>query len=262
MRGKKTIYFMGDTHSVIDSEKLFSFAINRPFTRDDFIIQVGDFGFIWEKEESEMETMFLDKIENIGFSMLIITGNHDNIPAIRNNYPLVNYCGDKAYRIRPHIHVAPYGAYYTIHDKTIFCVGGAHCHDIEDGVYYPGDPMISQLYRENRNMYRVVGESWWPEEAPNDEERAKILKVAETHNWKADFIVSHQPPISTCAAAGLIWGKPDEYAVWLDENIKEKMKFKKFVSGHMHEDVCPIPNNYIIFKFILEGYNTDPYNFA
>ena len=245
-------FAMGDTHANIDGDKLLNWK-NRHWhysddmDRDDFILQLGDFGFVWAAKEDKREKKWLDQIEDQGCSVLAITGNHDNIDAIRKNYPLVDFHGDKAYEVRPHIHIAPYGAYYEINGKTIFCVGGAHSHDIDDGVYHLGDPVLNELKHDPRARYRIIGLSWWPNECPNEEQRKHILDVAAQHDWKADYILTHQPPVSTVVLAGFQYKEHDEYGVWLEQNIRQKMKYQKFFSGHMHRDVR-FDRDYILYE--------------
>lgn len=250
------IFMMGDTHSTLDGWKLFAWnktkMVHAEVDRDDFVIQCGDFGFIWNATETDDEKKLLDRIEAQGFSLLVITGNHDNIPAIRENYPLVDFHGDKAYEIRPHIHIAPYGAYYNINGKSILCIGGAHCHDINDGVYYPHElDKMRELDRAQKFCYRIIGKTWWPEEVPNDRERQHIKDVVNAHECKADIIVSHQPPISTCVLAGFTWHEPDEYGVWLETQIKSRVSYEYWYSGHMHVDKQLTNRDYILYDNVL-----------
>lgn len=243
-------FVIGDTHGGLDLDALHDAekTINRigGFDRDDFIFQCGDFGFVWDKKESEKEKENLDYLENIGVSILAIPGNHDNYEAIRNNYPLVDFYGDTAYEIRPHIHIASRGAYYNINGMTVFCVDGAHSHDIQDGIIDPTDKEGIQYAVTHGLRCRINHISWWEEECPNEIDRRNILDKAAQHDYKADIILTHQPPISDVILAGFTFKDPDEYGIWIELNIRQKMEYKKLFSGHMHVD-RQFYKDYILF---------------
>lgn len=84
--------------------------------------------------------------------------------------------------------------------------------------------------------YRIPGVSWWEQEIPSDEEREEALINLEKHNWKVDYVITHDCP--TSIANKLIDTpdrKVDEYTDWL-EKIANNLEFNQWFFGHYHKD--------------------------
>jgi len=48
----------------------------------------------------------------------------------------------------------------------------------------------------------VLGESWRPEKLPSEAEYAEALWNLDTHDWTADYIITHCPPSGLLPALG------------------------------------------------------------
>ena len=72
------IYITGDTHGEIDIGKLSSknFPQGNSLTKDDYIIILGDFGFIWKNESDKTEEYWMKWFKNKPWTTLFIDGNH------------------------------------------------------------------------------------------------------------------------------------------------------------------------------------------
>ena len=78
------------------------------------------------------------------------------------------------HRIRANILHLMRGQVFELQEYTFFTMGGAKSHDVEDGILDPMEPdfetrrMMLQIMERCR--YRVLGQSWWPEELPSKDE--------------------------------------------------------------------------------------------
>ena len=130
------------------------------------------------------------------------------------------------------------GQLYEISGKTFFTMGGAKSHDVEDGILDPADPNFQTrqrvLKRTGRNRFRVLGQSWWPEELPSDEEYHTALRTLEQANWKADYVITH------CASTSITLSidrrnEADHLTEFL-EIIDQRMKYEYWFFGHFHDN--------------------------
>ena len=106
-------------------------------TRDDFVIVCGDFGGIWADRPEER--YWLNWLEQKKFTLLFVCGNHENFERLYNEFPVVDFHGGKAHRIRENIFHLMRGSVFELCGKKIFAFGGASSHDISDGILDPKD---------------------------------------------------------------------------------------------------------------------------
>lgn len=59
------IYVCGDTHGPVHIDKLReeNWLEQKSLTKDDFLIILGDFGLIWNNKETNVESDWLDYLE-------------------------------------------------------------------------------------------------------------------------------------------------------------------------------------------------------
>ena len=90
----------------------------------------------------------------------------------------------------------------------IFTFGGARSHDIDGfatnsalkkdytaGILQPDDPLIYEklkILRTTNCCARIEEVSWWRSEMPTRLEMLHGLETLKAHNWKTDFIFSHE----------------------------------------------------------------------
>lgn len=193
------IWATGDCHGNFQRFGMKYFPEQKEMDRDDYMIVCGDFGFWADTPEEEY---WLNWLEKKSFTTLWVDGNHENFDRL-NELPVHEWHGGKVHYIRPHIIHLMRGQCYNIDGYTFFTMGGASSHDIQDGILDPEAPDFEQEYwfkRRARQMFRVKGVSWWPEELPSDEEYLTAIEILERANWKVDYVITHCAPTSIAQA--------------------------------------------------------------
>lgn len=213
------VFVSGDTHGGHDIRKLGSdrFPEGKTLTSNDYVIVAGDYGLIWDVNESKPDELYFTKwLSEKRFNTLFVDGNHENFDRIYK-LPIVEMFGGK---VGVHVENKMYhlrrGEIYTINGIKIFVFGGG-----------------TSIDRNTRRPFI----SWWPQENPSFDEYQYGLANLEKHNWEVDVVITHECPIS-------IYDKFDfrkyEYGQtqlqkFLEE-IKTRTKFKQWFFGHYHED--------------------------
>ena len=234
------IYLTGDTHSDFKrfaNKNMKKNGLN--LTADDYIIICGDFGLCWSKDATfdYYCKFFAEK----PYTLLWIQGNHENYDMIAE-FPIEEWHGGKVRHIlTDKIILLERGQVFNIESKTFFTFGGASSHDISGGILDRTDPNFrlkkKRLDREYIS-YRILRESWWPEELPNEIEMNEGLKNLEAVNYEIDYIITHccNTKIQNLIDKGP--GKlyqPDILTDYFDI-IEEKVKYKHWYFGHYHFD--------------------------
>jgi hypothetical protein len=247
------IWITGDIHG--DPQKRLSlrcFPEGKTLTKNDYVIIAGDFGCIWDyRGESKQEKYNLDWLENLPFSVLFVDGNHENFSRL-NEYPVKSWKGGRVHVIRPHVLHLMRGYVFNIEGKRFFTFGGAASHDIQDGVLDPvkDKKLIKEWQNDYTKMFRVLNVSWWAEEMPNHKEMERGLKNLEKAGNKVDFIVTHSPSTSNLMVLGRGMFKADVLSDYL-EQIKQKAKYTRWISGHMHVNAQIFAEDIIIYEQII-----------
>jgi len=221
------VFLTGDTHNVIDVDKVVRFD-DHGLTRDDYLIILGDFGFIWTPPctlESAGEDAYLawqederwlDWFEARPYTTLWIDGNHENFDLIEQ-YPIDTWHGGRVQRIREHVMHLMRGETFDIDGSIFFAMGGAHSID---------------------KAKRTEGESWWSQEVPSPEERDYAEKQLEARNWHVDYVLTHDAPSAALREIDPDWPfilKPDDNTDWL-QSLADRLSFKRWFHGHCHVD--------------------------
>lgn len=244
------IYITGDTHADFTRFSVDSFYEQKEMTNPDenFVIICGDFGGVWDREESKREKWWLKWLDDKPFTILFVDGNHEGFDSLYT-YPVKEWHGGLVHEIRPHVLHLMRGQVFTIEDKKFFTFGGASSHDIQDGILDMNDPDWKQkakdLDDQYKYMYRVKGLTWWEQELPTQEEMQIGRDNLSRHNNMVDFIISHSPSTSELYLMG---GKglyePDVISNYLEE-VKATTEYKRHFFGHMHiskaindKDIC------------------------
>jgi len=222
------IFLTGDLHGTIDVHKLSSstFTIGTKLKRDDYVIILGDFGFLWTPYPSKEEIWWLKWFDEIKtWTTLVVDGNHDNqeryslLPTVEMFGSEVGYISDSIFHLRR-------GHIYNIPDLdseySFFVMGGATSIDKEQ---------------------RIEGISWWPAEVPCYAEFELGLQNLEKHNWKVDYILSHTGPqyvideyLESMQQSLSKVGRCNDPVQQYLNNVHEYTTFKRHFFGHMHPD--------------------------
>lgn len=216
------IFLTGDTHATNDIDKLIDFADNngKELTKDDKLIILGDFGFIWNwRGLDEKEKYWLDWFKKQPWTTLFLDGNHENFNRLEK-YPIVDYCGAKAAKVNNSLFHLLRGQIYTFNDQKYMTIGGADSIDQE---------------------FRTENKLWWKQETIGDKDIELAISNAEIYNNEVDYVLTHAAP--NVFVDELWLNHVLEYEVRyfsssearLDK-IREQIKFKKWFFGHYHCD--------------------------
>lgn len=227
------IFVTGDTHGDFRRFSIEQFPQSKSMTRSDYVIICGDFGGVWCGDERDEEA--LDKLAELPFTILFVSGNHENFDALIS-YPVSEWNGGKAQLIRENVIHLMRGQIFTIDGSRFFTMGGASSHDISDGVLEPDDPLFEVKYwqlRRTRGMFRINHYSWWKEELPSDMEYEEARQNLDACKWNVDYIISHCGPNSVIDIIGRGFFTHDRLTDFF-ETVLQKTKYKHWYFGHYH----------------------------
>ena len=226
------IIVTGDIHgNPFQRLNLENFPEGKTYTKEDYVIILGDFGLVWD--DSAMEHSCLDWLENKPWTTLFIDGNHENYDLL-NKFPIEEWGSGRVQKIRSSVIHLLRGEVYDIGGYKFLAMGGARSHDIQDGILEVGDPRIKIWKKDDFKLFRINHISWWEEEIPNEEERKNALKNLAENDYKVDYILTHEAPSSDVVLMDHLLYHPDEYSKWLEMEIRQKVKYKKWFFGHYH----------------------------
>ena len=213
------IFITGDVHREQDIHKINprEFKVGETLTDQDYVIICGDFGCVWDGGSGD--NFWLKWLESLPWNTLFIDGNHENFDVL-NEYPIVDYLGGRAHKIRSNVYHLMRGEVFTIDGLQFFCMGGGFSHDVQ---------------------YRKEQVNWWKDEICTIEEAKHAYETLEKHNWKVDYILSHDvysshPYAHKYDSCMELYG--NEYYDLHDclEWIENKTDYKMWFSGHYHTD--------------------------
>ena len=142
------IYVTGDCHQNFERFNNSIFPEQNEMTKDDYVIILGDFGGVWNKDkESNEETMLMDWLDCKTYTTLFIDGNHENFDRLYA-YPEEEWHGGKVHMIRPSVIHLMRGQVFDIDGASFFAFGGASSHDIDGGILEPDDPDFKKRRKE------------------------------------------------------------------------------------------------------------------
>lgn len=212
------VFITGDIHGNNSIEKFAPENFNAEgLTRDDYIIILGDFGLVWDDPPSTDEAYWLDWLEARPWTTLFIDGNHENFDLL-GTFDVEPWHGGQVRRIREHVMHLARAEVFEIGGHSFFTLGGAYSTD---------------------KQWRTPFVTWWPQEVPDERVRALAdAKVAEV--GRVDYVLTHCPPAGAfyemCHSDLVAELYVDEYNLWLQSHVGDKLEFKRWFFGHMHVD--------------------------
>ena len=237
------IYITGDTHGGFQRFTTDNFLQQKKMSRDDYVVICGDFGGVWDG--SPREAYWLDWLEEKPFTTLFVDGNHENFTML-NALPQKEWHGGKVHEVRPSVLHLTRGQTFEIDGLTFFTMGGAASHDVQDGILDPASPGFEREYwfkRRTRQMFRVKGVSWWPEELPSEEEYEEAIRSLERVRWQVYSNLTHCAPTSIVEKMDEGYD-PDQLTDFL-EMIRQRCRFDYWFLGHYHRN-CVIDGRFVI----------------
>ena len=239
-----SVYATGDCHGTFRRFGRKYFPEQANMSRDDFIVICGDFGGLWEGTEEE--NYWLDWLNDKPWTTLWVDGNHENFTLL-SEFPLEMWHGGMVHRIRANILHLMRGQVFELQEYTFFTMGGAKSHDVEDGILDSKAPDFEtrrmMLEIMGRRRYRVLGQSWWPEELPSKDEYTRARQNLDKHDWAVDYIITHCAPTDLAIAINR-YNKADPLTDFLQE-IQEKARYHYWLFGHYHGNQA-IDNKHIL----------------
>ena len=222
------IYVTGDMHGdyKIFKQPLFAKRIKK----GDTLLICGDFGFIWTGDYNEKIT--LDKLAKKPYTICFVDGTHENFDLLAR-YPVVEFAGGKAHKIRPNVFHLLRGEIFEIEGERIFAMGGGESPDID---------------------IRFENDTWSRAEIPNAVELKRGAANLEAVNFDVDFIITHEPPQKIKAFLNL----KDKESVRFTglnsyfEEISSTCRFTRWYFGSMHLDKHVSASQIAVFNKILE----------
>jgi hypothetical protein len=218
-----SIILTGDVHSKI-LERLGDIEYQYPnLNKESFIIQLGDFGVIWNSLDSNRKTRWNEKnilkyIDRLPYNLLFLPGNHENMDRLfSDEFKDIEMFDSVVKQISDNVFMLKRGYIYKIDGKTIFTMGGGRSVD-----------------KEIRLMYNL---GWWKEEMPSQEEYQIAIDNLNKVNNKVDLILTHEGPshiIDILINRGQLMRLPPSPLEIFLENISQEVKFKKWYFGHYH----------------------------
>ncbi len=167
------IFVAGDTHggAAGDLQKLHSSKFDpKLLDKEDYVIILGDFGLIWDaNESSKSEAHTLKWLADKPWTTLFVDGNHENFDRI-DQLETVKMFGEEVGKVNDSIFHLRRGYVYTIAEKKIFTFGGGFSID---------------------KAQRQEHISWWRQEAPSEAEYSRGLQNLEKVDNVVDYILTH-----------------------------------------------------------------------
>lgn len=249
------IFITGDCHGEFKKFSTSKFPEQKELTRDDIVIVCGDFG-IWH--DIPTERYWFNWLSEKPFTIVFVDGNHENFDRLYSDeFPVVDFHGAKAQKIRDNIFHLIRGNIYEFEGKTFYAFGGAACHDIQDGVLNPADfktkselnDLANKWYRQGK-MFRIKGISWWERELPTQEEIDTGIKNLKTVNNSVDYIISHCLPLEIEVAVTGV-DEPNILTNYFDD-VASNVNFKKWFCGHYHVNICVDDKYWVLYEKIIK----------
>ena len=237
------IFATGDTHGNFLRFEPENFPEQRQMTKDDYVIICGDFGGVWDNSRKERRQ--LDWLESLPFTVLFVSGNHENFDRLKK-LPVEEWHGGQVQFVRPHVIHLLRGQVFELQGYTFFTMGGASSHDIQDGILSPFAEDFQEQYSVMRAMgcnFRVNHRTWWKEELPSEEEYATARAALERIDWAPDYIITHCAPTSIVKRVNREY-EPDKLTDFFEE-VKQKGNFYYWLFGHYHENKI-IDDRYVL----------------
>lgn len=248
------VYITGDCHGEFNKFSTKRFPDQKELTKDDFVIVCGDFGLWHDCKEERYNLNWLAKKP---FTLLFVDGNHENFDRLKNEFPVVDFHGGKAHKIRDNVYHLMRGYVFDLCGKKFFAFGGASSHDIQDGILYfedyPDTKALVKDYNrrtEQGQMLRINKISWWKEELPTKYEMQRGRDSLKKVGYKVDYVISHCLPQSM--VIHLYGGGTDSDVLtkYFERLVQNGLQFKQWYAGHYHRDMRLLGNYNILYHKI------------
>jgi len=212
----ETVYLTGDVHGRFD--RVIDFCMDNHVGKDDTFVILSDAGLNYYGDGRDVLNKMC--LAELPATFFCIHGNHEMRPSPELGYELREYHGGKVWvePAYPNILFAVDGEVYEFCGHSCIVIGGAYS--------------VDKYYRLSR------GWSWWSDEQPSDEIKARVEKVLAERNWEIDIVLSHTCPLRYEPVEAFL-PMVDQSTVdksteqWLDE-IESRLTYQRWYCGHYH----------------------------
>ncbi len=212
------INFLSDNHGPDFMDGLLNY---QPENKDDLLILLGDTCLKISEEEKyqNFDRWLLSREYNIA----IVDGNHENYPWL-DSQSEETWNGGKINRISKNIVRLRRGEIYNIEGSTFFVFGGCSTSKKwkELGLWHQGDtPSKAQLENAYENLKKA--------------------------NYQVDYILTHKYFCNECFVP---MGGDEHILFMLNRFIDNNVTFKKWISGHRHQDYFIDEKHQVVFTTV------------
>lgn len=215
---RNQVYMTGDTHGQF--ERVIAFCARREVEPENTFVILGDAGLNYYNDRRDRKKK--DQLAQVPITFFCLHGNHEMRPSEALGYELAEYHGGKVWMqpAYPNILFAIDGEVYDFNGNSCIVIGGAYS--------------VDKYYRLAR------GWSWFPDEQPSEEIKAKVERVLAERNWKIDIVLSHTGPLKyepTEVFLPMIDQSTVDKSteVWL-EQIEAKLDYERWYFAHYHTE--------------------------
>lgn len=228
------VYLTGDLHG--DESRLYSRAWLK-LKKDDVLIILGDFGFLWGGTRAEQQV--LDWLGKRPYTVCFLDGAHENFDRLKA-CRMTRWKGGKVHRVSGNLFHLCRGQIFSIDGLTFFTFGGGESEDREE---------------------RTEGRTWWRAEMPSPAEMKEGALNLDEAGRSIDYILTHEPPTLVKSAMALRKGSEAHISKlngYLQE-IDNECDYNHWYFGAMHEDRLITPDHTCLFQsMILLGSKEKP----
>lgn len=242
-----SVYVCGDTHNRYDISKLSSgnWPIGKELTKNDALVILGDFGFIWGAKFDSSDKYWLNWLCDKPFNVYFIDGNHENFDRLfSKEFPVEydSFAGDFVSIIAK------------TRSGTVKYLHRGRCYNFGTNykfLTFGGGQSIDQKQRE-------PNVSWWQQEVPSIEDITRLNRTLNFNQFDFDFILTHAIPYSILKRCEKLeinnyyvkLYKYNKVEKFLD-SLMDMITFDKWFCGHYHID-------YSIDDTFYLCYNNEP----
>ena len=207
-------YFItGDVHGEIGD---LAFAA-RVLDKEDTLIVLGDFGFIWRLDTQDVMEELSEVAKKCPCQIAFVDGNHENFNKIKELEEIVEWNGGKVGKLPFGILHLLRGEIYNLNNEKVGVIGGADSVD---------------------KWGRTEDISWWSAETVTAADAEKLIENAK--DVKDLIILSHDAPsilVNQLKMLNGINGMTEFSSSQMNlQKVYDNVSFKKWCFGHWHVD--------------------------